>query len=194
MTAKVSSLPRALDAAYRAWDAASLRFARMSPDKGIKAAKHVYAEKIQAHLHDTGDTRGMWQGIQALRGYKARQQVTDTVTSLPDKLNNFFARFDAAGRTPKGRASPWAPSDQPVLIMDTHKTPSKVNPQKSAGLDNIPGWVLKECADELADVLKEISNISLSQVIVPTCFKTSTIISISEISVVTCLNDYQPNS
>ncbi|XP_055487592.1 uncharacterized protein LOC129694857 [Leucoraja erinacea] len=195
MTAEVRSLLRARDAAYRAGNTAALRSTRTALEKGIRAAKRAFAGKIQGHLCDTGDTRRMWKGIQTLTGYKARQQVTDTNTSLPDELNNFFARFDAANTTPKGRASPCLQTDQPVLTidsMDTRRILSKVNPWKAVGPDNIPGRVLKECAEELADVLTNIFNISLSQAIVPTSLKTSMIIPIAKKPVVACLNDYRP--
>ncbi|KAF7691456.1 hypothetical protein HF521_011753, partial [Silurus meridionalis] len=53
------------------------------------------------------------------------------------------------------------------------KTLCRVNPRKSAGPDNIPGRVLRECAEQLADVLTDIFNISLSSNVVPTCLKTT---------------------
>ena len=50
------------------------------------------------------------------------------------------------------------------------------------GPDNILGHVLRTCAGELADVLTDIFNISLSQAIIPRCFKTSTIIPVARIT------------
>ncbi|TWW53209.1 hypothetical protein D4764_0188360 [Takifugu flavidus] len=44
---------------------------------------------------------------------------------------------------------------------------SRINPRKAAGPDNIPGRVLKDCAEELKDVLTDIFNISLSQQLFP---------------------------
>lgn len=38
----------------------------------------------------------------------------------------------------------------------------RVNPQKTAGPDNISSHVLRDCADQLADVLKDNFNISLN--------------------------------
>ncbi|KAI5098695.1 hypothetical protein C0J45_10834 [Silurus meridionalis] len=67
-----------------------------------------------------------------------------------------------------------------------------VNPRKSAGPDNIPGRVLRECAQQLADVLTDIFNISLSSTTVPTCLKTTTIIPVPKKSTVSCLDDYRP--
>ena len=37
----------------------------------------------------------MWQGLQTIPDYKKKTSlVTDTDVLLPDKLNNFFARFE----------------------------------------------------------------------------------------------------
>ncbi|KAK3547969.1 hypothetical protein QTP70_001637 [Hemibagrus guttatus] len=68
------------------------------------------------------------------------------------------------------------------------ETLCRVNPQKAAGPDNIPGRVLRKCAEQLADIF----NISLSSVVVPTCLKTTTIIPVPKKSPVSCLNDYRP--
>ncbi|KAK1784517.1 hypothetical protein P4O66_023112 [Electrophorus voltai] len=43
---------------------------------------------------------------------------------------------------------------------------------------------------ELADVLRDIFNISLSCTVVPTCFKTTTIVPVPKKPMVSCLNDY----
>ncbi|KAK3556234.1 hypothetical protein QTP70_006917 [Hemibagrus guttatus] len=62
----------------------------------------------------------------------------------------------------------------------------------SVGPDNIPARVLRECAEQLADVFIDIFNISLSSAIVPTCLKTTTIIPMPKKSTVSCLHDYCP--
>ncbi len=58
--------------------------------------------------------------------------------------------------------------------------------------DNIPGRVLRDCAVELTDVFTDIFNISLSQAVVPTCFKATTIIPVPKKSSPSCFNDYRP--
>jgi len=64
---------------------------------------------------------------------------------------------------------------------------------KAAGPDNIPGSVLRTRANQLVDVVTDIFNISLSQEIVPTCFKTIvTIVPVPKTSAVSSLNDYRP--
>ncbi len=62
----------------------------------------------------------------------------------------------------------------------------------AAGPDNIPGCVMKDCAEQLTDVLTDIFNTSLSQAVIPTCLKSTTIIPVTKKSPVSCLNDYRP--
>ncbi len=63
---------------------------------------------------------------------------------------------------------------------------------KAGYWDNIPGRVLRDCAEQLTDVLTDIFNISLSQAVVPTCLKSTTITPVPKKSPVSCLNDYRP--
>ncbi len=59
----------------------------------------------------------------------------------------------------------------------------------TAGPDNIPGCMLRTGANQLADV---IFNISQSQEGVPTCFKTATIVPVPKQHTVSSLNRYRP--
>ncbi|XP_059842900.1 uncharacterized protein LOC132403518 [Hypanus sabinus] len=77
-----------------------------------------------------------------------------------------------------------------LTVADVRTTLCRVNPRKAAGPDNIPGRVLRGCADQLANALSDIFNISLSSATVPTCFKATTIIPVPKKSSVSCLNDY----
>ncbi len=79
-----------------------------------------------------------------------------------------------------------------VCLADVRKTPSRINLRKAAGPDNIAGCVLKDCAEQLTDFLTDIFNTSLSQAVIPTCLKSTTIIPVPKKSPVSCLNDYRP--
>lgn len=68
----------------------------------------------------------------------------------------------------------------------------KVKPWKASGPDNIPGWVLSDCACQLSEVMTDIFNTLLPQAKVLTYFKTSTIIPIPKSSAVSGPNDYRP--
>lgn len=119
----------------------------------------------------------MWQGIQAITNYRIAPSACDDDVNFLNELNDFFGRFEALNCTPAGKAVPhW---DEKALCLDTadvQRTLTGVNTQKALGPDDIPGQVLRECADQLAYVLTYIFNTSLDQAIDPTCFKTAAII------------------
>ncbi|KAK2877087.1 hypothetical protein Q8A73_023740 [Channa argus] len=190
INANVCALLKQRDAAFRTGDKTALRTARAKLSRAIREAKRAHSKKIHDHFEDT---RRMWQGIQAITNYKTTSPDCDRDASLPDALNHFYARFEAQNNV-KARKSTPPPSDQ-VLCLTTaevRKTLCRVNPRKSAGPDNIPGRVLRECAEQLADVFTDIFNISLSSNVVPTCLKATTIVPVPKKSTVSCLNDYRP--
>ena len=89
--------------------------------------------------------------------------------SLPHRLNEFYAQFEALNQTPGRKIIP--PVEEQALslsIADVRKSLSRVNPRKAAGPDNIPGQVLKDCAAQLAGVFTDIFNISIKRAVVPT--------------------------
>ncbi|KAL0161887.1 hypothetical protein M9458_041283, partial [Cirrhinus mrigala] len=67
-----------------------------------------------------------------------------------------------------------------------------VNTRKAAGPDGISGRILRACADQLAPVFTEIFNLSLSQSVIPTCFKESIIVPVPKKPHPASLNDYRP--
>ncbi len=71
-------------------------------------------------------------------------------------LNYFYSRFEMQNNTPAQKL-PTPPSDQALCLSpaDVRKTLSRINPRKAAGPDNIPGRVLKDCAEQLTDVLTD---------------------------------------
>ena len=79
-----------------------------------------------------------------------------------------------------------------LLVADVSKTFKQVNIHKAAGPDGSPGHVLKACIDQLASVFTDIFNLSLTESVLPTCLKHTTIVLVPKEAKVTCLNDYRP--
>ncbi len=104
----------------------------------------------------------LWQAIQTITDYKPLPQAFDDDTSLPDALNHFYSRFEMQNNTPAQKL-PTPHNGQALCLSpaDVRKTLSTINPRKAAGPDNIPGRVLKDCAEQLTDVLTDIFNTSL---------------------------------
>ncbi|KAK0143163.1 hypothetical protein N1851_018714 [Merluccius polli] len=91
---------------------------------------------------------------------------------FPGKLNTFYARFEAKNTTQAQTLLP-ALNDWTLQLTTAgvRKALASINPRKAAGPDNIPGCVLKNCAEQLKDVFTDIFNMSLRQTVVPTCLK-----------------------
>ena len=66
----------------------------------------------------------------------------------------------------------------------------QVNIHKAIGSDGLPERVLQACTDQLSSVFTDIFNLSLSESVIPTCFKQTTIVPVHKNTKVTCLNDY----
>ena len=91
----------------------------------------------------------MWQGLQTITGYKGKHsRELPSDMSLPDELNNFYARFEASNTEACMRAS--ALPDYCVIMLslaDVSKTFKQDNIHKAAGSDGLPGRALRACAD-----------------------------------------------
>lgn len=104
----------------------------------------------------------------------------------------FFTCFEVEAMTaasPAPDTESWTVVLQPPEVI---RSLHKINTWKVAGPDGVPGRVLRDCAPELGEVFPNIFNLSLSQRIVPTCLKTSTIVPLPKQTSIASLNDYSP--
>jgi hypothetical protein len=139
----------------------------------------------------------MWQGLQTITDYKGKHsRELPSDTSLPDKVNSFYARFEVGNTEACMRASA-VPEDCVITLsaVDVSKTFKQVNIHKAAEPDELPGRVLRACAEQQASVFTDIFNLSLSEFVIPTCFKHTNmfqVVPVPKNTKVTCLNDYRP--
>ncbi len=163
--------------------------------KSIKAAKQQYKNKVEEQFN-TNNARSMWQGINNITGFKGNKPATVHIAaSLPDELNNFYARFEADNTVHTESAPAAAAEEVSALsfsVVGVTRSFKQVNICKAVGPDGIPGRVLRACAFQLAGVFTDIFNLSLSLSVVPSCFKKSTIVPIPKKNKITCLNDWRP--
>ncbi|XP_078740066.1 interferon-induced very large GTPase 1-like [Lampetra fluviatilis] len=193
LTGEVHRLLRARNAAFKAGEEMGLKTARANLSRGIRLAKRQYSRRIADRFNDSRDTRNLWRGMQTITDYKPFPQTCDSSTSLLNQLKDFFARFEADNSTPAQKTPP-PPGDQVLTLSpdSVRRSLRRTNPSKAQGPDNIPGRVLRDCAEELTDVFTDIFNTSLRQVVVPTCLKATTIIPVPKKSSPSCHNDYRP--
>ncbi|KAK1791172.1 hypothetical protein P4O66_002199 [Electrophorus voltai] len=174
-------------------DKDALRSARANLNWGVRAAKRAYGQKVQSHFTDSKNPRRLWQGIQSITDYKPCPVPSDDDTDFLNILNTYFSWFEEAHTTTITKAT--LSKDDEVLSLDSadvRRTLHRVIPRKAAGPDNIPGYVFKECAEQLVYILTDIYNISLSQAIVPQCFKATTIMPLPKKSPALTFNGYRP--
>ncbi|XDV45567.1 hypothetical protein PO909_013647 [Leuciscus waleckii] len=174
LTGEVHNLLRARNAAFRVSVGEGLRTARANLSRDIRKAKKQYAKRTAHTFRDSRDTRRLWKGFQTITDYKPPPQTSSNTT-------------------PAQKIPP--PYDNQVLYLSpasVMRSFSKNNARKAAGPDNIPGRELKDCTGQLKDVFTDIFNFSLSQAVVPTCFKATTIIPIPKKPSPSVFNDYRP--
>ena len=138
----------------------------------------------------------MSQGLQTITEYKGKpSHELPSDATLPDELHTFCARFEASNIEPCMRA-PAVPDDCGILlsVADVSKTFEQVNIHKATGPDGLPARVLRACTDQLARVFTDIFNLSLSESVIPTCFKQTTIVPVTKNIKATCLNDFRPDA
>ena len=123
--------------------------------KAIRQAKRQHRDKVESQFNGS-DTRGMWQGLQSITDYKKKTSpIADQDVLLSDRLNNVFARFED-NTDPLTRPATKT-CGLSFTAADVSKTFKRVNPRKAVGPDGIPSRVLRECADQLAGVLRTYS-------------------------------------
>ena len=155
-----------------------------------------YKEKIEQQFAGN-NLRLAWGGLKSIIGAKNNMQtinVPDNM-SFATELNTFYARFDCHDFNREideiCSALPLCDditiTESDVLLSFTH-----LNARKSAGPDNISGFLLKECGEQLASVFQKIFQKSVSLCKIPSLWKTSNIIPIPKIKKPSVQNDYRP--
>ena len=71
-------------------------------------------------------------------------------------------------------------------VANVSKTFNQVNIHKAEGPDGLPGHALKACAVQLASVVTDIFNLSLTESVIPTCFKQTNIVPVPKKVKVNC--------
>ena len=118
----------------------------------------------------------MWQGLKNITDNKGKpRRELHSDVSLPDELNAFYTRFEA-NNTEACTRSPAVLDDcvKTLSVADVNKTFKQVNIHTAAGPDGLQGRVLKACAIQLSSVFTDIFNLSLTESVITTYFKQTT--------------------
>ena len=182
------------DEAYKSGDLVAFKRAKYTLDKELRCAKLEYRNKLEEQFC-SGNSREVWQGLESITNYKMKSHKFNDDPSLPDQLNEFYARFDRENTSPVVTTSGVTDELPPPFVIEeesVRKALACQNTRKAAGPDGISNSTLRHCADQLAPALTCIFNESLQTGIVPKCFKSAVIIPVPKKSKVSTLNDYRP--
>ncbi len=185
LTGEVYRLLKARNAAFRAGDEEGLKTARAKP-----IPRHQRGQET-IHQEDSPSFQRQQRHSEPVAGdtdhYGLQAPTTDLWTApCPCWMSWMPSLLALRHKTaPLHRRLHLLPATRWWIL-------SRINARKAPGPDNIPGRVLRDCAVELTDVFTDIFNISLSQAVVPTCFKATTIIPVPKKSSPSCFNDYRP--
>ena len=129
----------------------------------------------------------MWQGCQTITDYKGMQsRAAQWYTLIYFMLAVRQMALKHAWEHQLFQKTVWSCSPQLMWVRPLDRS-TFTRPHGQS----LPGCVLRACA-ELASVFTDIFNLSLTESVIPTCFKQTTISHVPKEVKVTCLNDYRP--
>ena len=174
--------------AHQSGDEERIKAAKYRFRSGVRDAKRRFKEKLDEDI-SSASSRDLWRGTSKVTGYKPKSKgITDDDSTLPDRFNQFYSRFDRPVTTTPPNA---VESNPPLIVMnaDTRRVLSNLKTNKAAGPDGISPRLLRNCASELSGILTV--NWSLGLCRVPHVFKKSNVIPVPKRSPITPLNDYR---
>ncbi|KAK0137698.1 repressor of the inhibitor of the protein kinase [Merluccius polli] len=154
MNAEVRARLKARDAAYRSGEAGALKTARAELTRAIKTAKRSHSEKINNHFTNTKDSRHLWQGIQAITNYRPAPLACADDGSLPEELNQFYARFEAQNDTVPRKTTP-PPIDQVLQLSTAERIVRTAERITGASLPSLPVIYSTQCLRKAASIVKD---------------------------------------
>ena len=116
-TKEVKNKLVAKDAAFRIGDDEEFRRAKYDARRAIARAKAKYKLEDQ---FASNNTHAVWQGLQTITQYKAKSATISSDPTLPDRLNELYARFDRQ----------YSAAAEPLHLHP----PSSLTPAPTAGL------------------------------------------------------------
>ncbi|XP_071948767.1 uncharacterized protein [Antedon mediterranea] len=166
----------------------------------VRKAKDMYKRKIE-NKFSSGCIRSAWQGIKHMASINTADKTQRNKINvegiddqaLPDRLNDFFARFEKHNLKDDTVGNNDPHVDEIIISEDHVRTLLRnINVNKSSGPDGIEGRTLKSCADQLSGVLRYLFQTSINQCVVPNLWKESIIKPIPKQTVIKQLNDLRP--
>ena len=157
---------------FRSTDPEKYRAAKKDLDMAIYNSKTIYKHKLE-DIFNSGDSKKLWSNMNLITQYKGTKKSADSDdVELPDKLNEFYARFDRDNTTTPTPLPVDEEEPCPLTITDhdVRREFGRLKEHKAAGPDQIRPKLLKFCKSELAPVFSLIFNWSIQLCKVPKIF------------------------
>ncbi|KAI3376306.1 hypothetical protein L3Q82_016414, partial [Scortum barcoo] len=189
--------------AFQSGDRDELRRVQRDLKRKIKECKASYRRKMEDHLQQN-NAREVWRGLQAISGQDLILGPTSTPLSLStDQPTSsslcLHAPSPPSTPPPSLGLSPSPPPSPPSLQCSSPPPPpspnlftptvdqvrtqlKKIKARKATGPDGISSRLLRDCADQLCQVVCYIFNLSLSLERVPVLWKTSCVVPVPKTS------------
>lgn len=204
VTPELKALLKEKRRAFGSGDKEELRRVQRELKKKIREGKASYRAKME-NLLQQNNARGVWRGLKTISGHGSGHEGGAAAgdQEWANELNLFFNRFDRPAPTPPPSHQSTDQPDQPALSShhlsslphSSTTTPDlsitadqvrselkKIKARKATGPDGISSRLLKDCADQLCQVLQHIFNLSLSLERVPALWKTSCVVPVPKTS------------
>ncbi len=192
LTGEVYRLLKAQNAAFRTGDEEGLKTARANLSRGIREAKRQYSRRI-AIVSATAETLGACgRGFRTLRTTSPHHRpVTAPSPCWTSWMPSLLALRHKTAPLHKDSTSSRRPGDDAVPDS-VRRSLSRINARKARVLTTFLGvyWETVQWNSLMSS--QTFFNISLSQAVLPTCFKATTIIPVPKKSSPSCFNDYRP--
>ena len=161
--------------------------------KEMLESKRLYTKRIEEQL--AKQPASAWSDIKKLSGLSTKSSSTNSNSTLTaEELNNLFARFEKPSQTTKPHTKVdgnYNPIDS-FTKENVESLMSNLNARKGPGTDGMLPLIIKTCSKELADVVTNIFNSSVSQRKTPDIWKTAIIQPLPKVHNPKQLKDYRP--
>ena len=155
--------------------------------------KAAYKAKIEMQFQ-SNNAKAAWDGLKTITGYTKEKTPLESedIEQLANDLNVFYTRFEKENNNTAGHNYEDLVVSTAISSDEVRSMFKSVNERKATGPDRISSKVQKVCNLELCDIFQFLFNESIVCGVIPSIWKTATIIPVPKKDKPTVMNDYRP--
>ncbi|XP_035657398.1 uncharacterized protein LOC118403068 [Branchiostoma floridae] len=171
------------------------RSLRNKVNTAIRQAKNWHYRHCIQQLRGEAP-RKWWESINrelGRSGSSGRVTITDELSA--ESISQYFAKAGCESESLYIFPLPFAGVCPDLCSIGEVKVLLKTtNPRKASGPDNVPNWVLKDCAEDLAPVVCHLFNTSYAKGTVPSVWKSANVVPVPKAAGASQVEDFRPVS